>query len=169
MPSLYEISVPPFIRSLKNLSAMLKKAEDYATEKSIDPKTLTEAKLADDMLALPFQIWTVSNTAKNTVQRVCGTANIPMEDTEKTFPELQERIAKTIKLLEDVDPKAFEGKETTEIELMGNKFNGQSYILNFGIPNFYFHVMAAYAILRKEGVPLGKKDYLKGGDAVEKK
>jgi len=165
MPSLYEISVPPFIRSLNNLSAILKKAEAYAAEKSIDPKTLTEAKLIDDMLALPFQIWTASNTAKNTVQRVCGTANIPMDDTEKTFPELQQRIAKTIKLLEDVDPKAFEGREAIEIEFNGNKSNGVDYVLKFAMPNFYFHVMTAYAILRKQGVPIGKMDYLKGGDA----
>jgi hypothetical protein len=164
MPSLYEISVPAFIRSLKNLSAILKKAEAYATEKSIDLKTFTDAKLVDDMLSLPFQIWTASNTAKNTVQRVAGTPAVPFTDDQKTFPELQDRIAKTIKLLEEVDPKVFEGKEDVEVEMSGRKFTGQSYIITFAIPNFYFHVMAAYAILRKEGVPIGKKDYLAGSD-----
>jgi hypothetical protein len=164
MPTLYEISVPVYIRALKNLSAVLTKAETYATEKSIDPKTLTEGKLIDDMLPLSFQIWTASNTAKLTIERVCGTPNVPMEDNEKTFPELQARISKTIKLLQDVDPKVFEGKEKAEVEMRGNKFTGQSYILTFAIPNFFFHIMAAYAILRKEGVPIGKSDYLKGND-----
>jgi len=164
MPTLYDISVPVFIRTLKNLSAILTTAEKYAAEKSIDPKTLTEGKLIDDMLPLSFQIWTVSNTAKLAVERVGRTPNVPMEDNEKTFPELQERIAKTIKLLEGVDPKVFEGKETAEVEMRGNKFTGQSYLLTFALPNFFFHVTAAYAILRKEGVPIGKKDFLKGGD-----
>jgi hypothetical protein len=164
MPSLYEISVPVFIRALNNLSAILKKAEEYAAEKNIDPNTLASAKLVDDMLPLAFQICTVSNTAKATVERVGKTEPIPMEDNEKTFAEFQERIAKTIKVLEAVDPKVFEGKETAEVEMRGNKFTGQSYILTFALPNFFFHVMAAYAILRKEGVPVGKLDYLKGGD-----
>jgi hypothetical protein len=160
MPTLYEVSVPLFIRGLKNLSAIMTKAEGHAGEKSIDLKTFTEAKLTDDMLSFPFQIWTACNTAKNCVQRVAGTPAIPFTDDQKTFPELQDRIAKTIKLLEDVDPKVFEGKEETEVEMSGRKFTGQSYIITFAIPNFYFHVMAAYAILRKEGVPIGKKDYL---------
>jgi len=86
-----------------------------------------------------------------------------MEDDETTFPQLQERIAATIKILEGVDEKVFEGKEGVEIELFGRKFTGQSYLITFAIPNFFFHVTTAYAILRKEGVPIGKTDYMLGG------
>jgi hypothetical protein len=157
MPSLYEISVPVFIRSLKNLSAFLKKGEEYAKEKNID---LLNARLAPDMRSLPFQIQTASNSAKNALVRVASVEAVPMDDNETTFEQLYQRIERTIKLLEDVDEKVFEGKENAEVEMRGMKFTGQSYLLLFAIPNFYFHVMAAYAILRKEGVPVGKQDFL---------
>jgi len=163
MPSLYEISVPVFIRSLKSLSAILTKAETYATEKSIPLSQFTESRLAPDMKPFTFQIQTASNSAKNALVRVAGTEAVPMEDDETTFPQLQERIAATIKILEGVDEKVFEGKEGVEIELFGRKFTGQSYLITFAIPNFFFHVTTAYAILRKEGVPIGKNDYMLGG------
>jgi hypothetical protein len=160
MPTLYDISVPVFIRALNQLTHLLQKAEAYANEKNIPLSTLTEASLAPDMLKLPFQIQTVSNTAKLACVRVGLIENVPMADDETTFPQLYERIEKTVKLLEAVDPKVFEGKETAEVEMRGTKFTGQSYLLTFAIPNFFFHVTAAYAILRKEGVPVGKKDFL---------
>ncbi|KAF2423814.1 hypothetical protein EJ08DRAFT_652571 [Tothia fuscella] len=160
MPSLYEISVPAFIRGLNQLTHCLKKAETYASENNKDISSILKASLHPDMKALPFQIQTVSNTAKNACVRVAGIEAVPMEDNETTLPQFYERIEKTIKLLEGVDAKAFEGKEEQSLEAVGMKFTGQSYLLTFEIPNFYFHLTAAYAILRKEGVPLGKMDFL---------
>jgi hypothetical protein len=116
--------------------------------------------------SLPFQVQSCCNTAKFVAQRVGGLPAVVFEDNETTFEQLQDRIAKTIKLLEEVDPKAFEGKEQAEVIManrMGDfKFTGQSYVSEFAIPNFHFHLSTAYCILRSLGVPLGALDYLNG-------
>ena len=162
--SLYDVSIPVFIRGLNNLAAFLKKAEDYANEKQIPHSELLNAKLIDDMAALPFQIQRVSDTAKGAAVRVGGAENVVMEDTETTFEELQTRISRTIDFLNGVDKGGFEGKETTEVVLKlrsgDRKFTGETYLLNYALPNFYFHVTTAYAILRHKGVPVGKIDFL---------
>ncbi|OCK98797.1 uncharacterized protein K441DRAFT_654169 [Cenococcum geophilum 1.58] len=162
--SLYDLSIPVFIRGLSNLAAFLKKAEDYANEKQIPHSELLNARLVDDMAALPFQIQRVSDTAKGVTVRVGGAENVVMEDTETTFEDLQTRISRTIDLLNRVDKGAFEGKETAEVvmKLRGEdrKFTSETYLLKFALPNFYFHVTTAYAILRHKGVPVGKMDFL---------
>jgi uncharacterized protein len=164
MPSLYEISIPPMIKGLKTLTNILQKAEEFAKEKNIPLSDLVEGRLVADMLPLSKQIQIASNTAKNVPVRVGGTEAVPMEDTEITFPQLYERINATVKLLQDTDAKVLEGKETAEVVMKtgsGDKtFTGQSYVLGFALPNFYFHVTTAYAILRSKGVPIGKKDFL---------
>lgn len=162
--SLYDLSIPVFIRGLSILAAFLKKAEDYANEKQIPHSELLNARLVDDMAALPFQIQRVSDTAKGVAVRVGGAESVVMEDTETTFEDLQTRISRTIDFLNRVDKGAFEGKETAEVvmKLRGEdrKFTSETYLLKFALPNFYFHVTTAYAILRHKGVPVGKMDFL---------
>ncbi|KAK4987511.1 hypothetical protein LTR66_007577 [Elasticomyces elasticus] len=162
--SLYDITIPVFIRGLNNLSAVLKKAEKYADEKGMPHSKLLEARLAPDMAALPFQIQTCSNTSKGAAVRVGGVEPTSMDDNESTFEELQTRIRKTIEILQGVDRKVFEGKEEKEVVLRAGgaeyKFTGKSFMLDYALPNFFFHDTAAYAILRHMGVPLGKLDYM---------
>ncbi|KAJ9660851.1 hypothetical protein H2201_006743 [Coniosporium apollinis] len=162
--SLYDLSVPLFIRTLTNLAGILKKAEQYADDNGIPHSDFLTARLAADMLPFTFQIQSCSNTAKNSAVRVADTVAVPMEDNESTFAELQARIAKTIDVLKGVDPSKYDGTEEKEVVLKfpGKefKFTGQSYLLTFAIPNFFFHATTAYDILRSKGVPLGKADFL---------
>lgn len=161
--SLYEITIPPFIHALKTLSTLLEKGRTHV---SGNEASLLEARLVADMAALPYQIQRISDTAKGLVVRVAKAEPVPMEDNETTFPELQARIAKTIEVLEKVDPQSLDGMEEGEVVMKfragERKFTGKEYVLSFAIPNFYFHLCMAYAILRKEGVPVGKTDYLGG-------
>jgi len=165
--TLYDTSVPAFIRGLQSLSHIITVAEKYAKENGISEEDIMTASLAPDMLPFTFQIWTVSNTAKNALVRVVGAEAIPMEDNEKTFADLQTRIKKTLKILEGVDKSVFEGVEgkevTMTIQKQERKFTGLSYLTGFAMPNFYFHLCTAYAILRSKGVPIGKGDFLTGG------
>jgi len=160
MPSLYEISIPLFIRALKNLSAILKKAEEHASSKNLNVDDYVNARLIDDMNPFSFQIQTACNTPKNLLKRVAGVELPAVEDNETTFKQLQERLEKAVEMLEGVDAKALDGKEDEEVEFLKWKFTGESYLLTFAIPNFYFHVSTAYGILRKEGVPIGKLDFI---------
>jgi len=162
---IYECSVPVFINGLTSLSGLLKKAVEFADGKGLDQSELTEARLAADMLPLTFQVQTVCNTAKKVVPRLSGIPDIPVEDNEKTFAELQARVASTIDFLRSVDPAAFTDKEDVTVELkLGTRdpmsMSGKAYVFGFAIPNFFFHLQTAYAILRTKGVPLGKPDYI---------
>lgn len=162
--SLYEISVPVFIRGLTNLSAILAKAEDYGRTCGVSEADLIATRLFDDMHPLPQQIQRASDSAKGVVSRIGELPPVPMEDKEQSFAELQARIAKTLDILKAVTPDQIDGREDKEVVLQlpsGNlTFKARDYLLGFAIPNFYFHVTAAYAILRHRGVPVGKMDYL---------
>ncbi|OAL39235.1 hypothetical protein AYO20_01553 [Fonsecaea nubica] len=159
--NLYDTTVVAMIRTLRNLSSLLKKGEAFADAKGIPHSEILEARIAPDMHMLPFQIQTCSNTAKFVAVRVAGVQNVPWEDNEKTFDELQARITKTIDFLEAVKREDFEGKESGhEIELQGKKLDGLTYVNAFAVPNFYFHAVTAYDILRMKGVGIGKKDWL---------
>lgn len=162
--SLYDITVPVFLRHFANLTAILKMGEAFADEKGIAHKELLEARLVEDMYPLTAQIQRASDSAKFTAVRVAQVENIAMADEEVTFADLHARIEKTVEFLKTVDPASMAGREEAEVILTtrsGSKtFTGTSYVLNFALPNFYFHVTTAYAILRKAGVPLGKMDYL---------
>lgn len=157
--SLYDISIPVFIRNLKVLDQLLAKGE-------AQDASLAESRLIDDMLPLSFQVQTVANTAKFQAVRVGGVENLVLEDTEKTFPELRARVAKTIAYLEAVKPDCMDGAEDRiidrEIKRAGGpvKLSGKDYTLEFALPNFFFHISIVYALLRKAGVPIGKMDYL---------
>lgn len=163
---LYDLTVPAFIRGLRNLSAILDKAAAHAEEKGIDPLTLTSARLIDDMAPLTAQVQFASDSAKGAIIRIGELDPLPMPDTEQSFAELQERIAKTIAFLESVPRERIDGREDAQVVLKTPRgdfpFTGRSHALGFALPNFYFHVTIAYALLRQAGVPIGKLDYLGG-------
>jgi len=164
MLSLYDVSVPLFIRSLENLDAILDKGAAYFAEQGRAEGDLSGSRLIADMHPLTAQIQRASDTAKGVVARIGGAENVAMPDEEQTIADLKTRIAKTIAVLKGADRAAFDGKEDAEVEIKTPNrsliFTGKSYILDFCIPNFFFHVTTAYALLRKEGVPIGKMDYL---------
>ncbi|KAL8913601.1 MAG: hypothetical protein Q9172_007244 [Xanthocarpia lactea] len=163
--TLYQMSIVPFIRGLENLSHILKKGSN--AKSTIPPSQLLSARLHPDMKGLAYQVQRVSDTAKGAAVRVAGLDPVAMADTETTFEELQERITQTLKILKRVKEEDMEGQEDQEVVMKTmsgeRKFTATDYLLEYAVPNFYFHVVAAYAILRKEGVDVGKMDYLIGG------
>ena len=161
---MYQASAPRFVNILKNLSAILDKAQAHAEAKKIDPTVFTSARLYPDMLAMARQVQIATDTAKAAMARLAG-AEIPKyEDTEQTFAELKARIAKTIEFINTFKPAQIEGTDEKEviIKLGGNdtKLTGMQYLLGHAHPNFYFHVTTAYDILRHNGVEIGKRDYI---------
>jgi hypothetical protein len=162
--SMYQASIPVFIRVLGNLSEILDKAAAYAAAKKIDPAVLINARLAPDMLALARQVQIATDGVKGCAARLAGIAIPSFADTETTFPELQARIAKTVDFLNSVRAEQIDGSETRQItiKLRGKDtvFDGQAYLLTYVNPNFYFHVTTAYDILRHNGLEIGKMDYL---------
>ncbi|KAK0249047.1 hypothetical protein LTR91_001033 [Friedmanniomyces endolithicus] len=162
MPSLYDMSIPMLVRALERQQALMKIAEKHCEDKKVSPETLLKASLAEDMKPFPFQIQTISNTAKFVAVRVGGLENEPWEDNETTFAQLHERLEKTLAFLKKAKPEQFEGKDDAEVTMKAGtnefKFTSLSYLQVFAIPNFFFHHMAAYAILRNQGVPVGKFD-----------
>ena len=161
---MYQASAPRFVNILKNLSAILDKAQAHAEAKKIDPTVFTNARLYPDMLAMSRQVQIATDTAKAAMARLAG-AEIPKyEDTEQTFAELKARIAKTIEFINTFKPAQIEGTDEKEvvIKLGGNdtKLTGMQYLLGHAHPNFYFHVTTAYDILRHNGVEIGKRDYI---------
>lgn len=162
--TMYQASVPVFIRMLGNLSAILDKASAWAAARKIDPAVLIASRLAPDMFPLARQVQIVSDTAKGGAARLAGMAVPSYADTEMTFDELRARLKKTIDFLNGIDPPAIDGSETRDIALkiggQDMRFTGQAYLLNFVLPNLYFHITTAYAILRHNGLDVGKPDYL---------
>jgi hypothetical protein len=161
---MYVAAVPPIIRSLSNLRAILEKAAAYAEAKKIDPSVLINARLYPDMFPLSRQVQLASDVAKGAASRLAGLEPPKYEDNESTFPELLARLDKTIALLEYCKPEQVDGSEDKTIVLpMHDKtvtFTGSSYLHDFVLPNVYFHVTTVYAILRHNGVEIGKKDFL---------
>jgi len=158
--TIYDASAPVFVSTLKNMRAWLDKAANEG-----DPAELVEARLAEDMKPLTAQYQFAADSAKNAVARLIGIDPPAMPDTETTFAELRERCDKTIAFIEGVDPTALAGSEEREVSIkfpngMGYRFAGGDYLRRFALPNFYFHATMAYAILRAQGVSLGKPDYL---------
>lgn len=162
--SMYDASIPVFIRYLTNLSAILEKGVAHAKEQGIDPQTLIDTRLVADMDALPAQIQRASDAAKGAAARLAGVEVPSFPDDETTFAQLQERIAKTIGFLKTIRAEQMEGSESRSIELKMRTgpvtFDGKTYLLSFALPNFFFHVTTAYGLLRHKGVQIGKLDYL---------
>jgi len=158
--SLYDTAIVPITRTLKNMAKILKKGEAFADEKGIAHSELLSARLIPDMHPLIFQVQTACNTAKFLAVRVGGVENLPFADDEKTFDDLQTRIAKTVEFLDAIKREQFDGRETHELVFRDMNFTGLSYINGFALPNFYFHAVNTYSILRMKGVQIGKIDWL---------
>ncbi len=161
---MYQASAPRFSNTLKNLSAILDKAQAHAEMRKIDPLVLASARLFPDMFALARQVQIACDTAKGAVGRLAGLEIPKHEDTETGFAELKARIAKTLDFIGSVKPAQIDGSEERDIalKLQGREvtFKGMQYLLGFALPNFYFHVATAYNILRHNGVELGKRDFI---------
>jgi hypothetical protein len=159
-----DVSVPAFVRGLKVLSTLLKKGEEHAEQAGMVPEVLLGARLADDMLPLSAQVQRASDTSKFALQRISGGDAPKFADDETSFQQLQERIANTIAYLESVDAAQLDAGVSREVTLnwgsSGVSFTGESYLLTFALPNFYFHIATAHGILRSKGVNIGKLDYL---------
>jgi len=162
--SMYQASVPVFVRGLESLSAILNKAAAHAEAKKIDPTVFINARLAPDMFALARQVQIASDAAKGCVARLAGAEVPSYPDTETTFPDLLARVAKTIAFVKGFNAAQIDGSEDRKVTLKmrgeDRSFRGQAYLFNLALPNFYFHVTTAYDILRHNGVELGKSDYL---------
>ena len=162
--SMHRVSVPVFVRALKVLATLLEKGEAHAKAQGADPDTYVAARLADDMLPLSGQVQRASDASKGAVFRLTGVEAPAMADEETTFAQLQKRIADTLAYIQSVDPSAFEGSETRPVEVRTAggtlTFTGEDYLLGFAIPNFFFHIVTAYDLLRHKGVQVGKLDYL---------
>jgi hypothetical protein len=162
--SMYQASVPVFVRMFENLSKILDLAVQYAEEKKIDPTVMINARLAPDMYPLSRQVQIATDMAKGCAARLAGLEVPVYEDNETTFPELQERIAKTLAFIQSVSADQIDGSEERHITLKLRSrevsFTGQPYLLHFVLPNFYFHVTTAYAILRHNGLAIGKMDFI---------
>ncbi|HYM98576.1 MAG TPA: DUF1993 domain-containing protein [Aestuariivirgaceae bacterium] len=162
--TMYRASVPQLEQMLRNLLTIIDKALAHASARKIDPQVLLAMRLSPDMFPLVRQVQTVTDFAKAIAFRLAGREPPKWDDTEKTFEELKTRIDKALKILQAVKPDDFEGSQMREITVSPGgrmlKFKGDDYLFNFALPNFYFHVTIAYAILRHAGVELGKSDYI---------
>jgi hypothetical protein len=162
--TVYDVLIPPTIRALENLSAILDKAvaQTKSEDKNLD--TLLEARLAPDMHPFPRQIQIASDVAKMGAARLAGVEPPSYPDEEKTFPELHQRLAKTIAYLKTFRPEQFEGAESRTVVLKfpngEMSFSGRDYLTGFVFPNLYFHITTAYGLLRSNGIAIGKMDYL---------
>jgi len=162
--SMHAISAPVFVRMLKNLSAMLAKGEAHAKARNFDCNVLLNDRLAPDMFTLTRQVQIATDHAKGAMARLAGHQPEAIEDNETTVAQLQARIAKVIGIVESYKEGDLAGSEKREVTIkIPNaefKFSGLDYIETWAMPNFYFHVTMAYAILRHNGVELGKRDFV---------
>ena len=161
---MYQASAPRFANLLRNLSALIDKAEAHCAAKKIEPTVLTSDRLYPDMFPFTRQVQIACDTAKGAVARLAG-AEVPKhEDTEQSFAELKARIAKTLDFIESIGAGKIDGSEEKEIVLQmrsgERRLKGMQYLLGSAYPNFYFHVTTAYNILRHNGVEIGKTDFL---------
>lgn len=162
--SMYQASAPRFANTLKNLSAILDKAQAHCEAKKIEPAVMGGMRLIADMFPLSRQVQIACDTAKGAMARLAGVDIPKHEDTEQTLVELKQRIAKTIDFILSLSPAKIDDSEERQVTLrLGGKditYTGMQYLLGFAYPNFYFHVTTAYDILRANGVELAKRDYI---------
>jgi hypothetical protein len=164
MNLMYAMSVPVFVKSLGSLSAILDKAAAHAEARKIDPGVLLAARLYPDMFALTKQVQVACDFAKGSVARLAGQEPPKYEDTETTIDDLKARIARTITFVQGFAETQFEGSETREVSLKIRDqvltYKGYPYLAHIALPNFFFHAVTAYDILRHNGVELGKRDFI---------
>ena len=164
--SIYDQSIARMSHMLGNLDKIVSKAESYAGENDIEPSALLRARLFPNMRDFIFQVQVVTDMAKGCAARLTGT-DVPIwSDDEETFADVHGRIEKAQDFITSFEPEQFEGCETLEFELkLGSHtvpFTGKSYLLGFVLPNFYFHMATAYNLMRHNGLPLSKRDFLGG-------
>jgi hypothetical protein len=165
MTTLYTASVPVFKQMITALGDVLSKADAYATDKKIDPNVLLQSRLYPDMFPLIRQVQIATDFAKSVPSRLAGIEVPAYDDSEQSFAELQNRIKNVLLLLDVLNEEQINGNETLEIVLRAGtpkekKLSGETYLLNYGLPQFFFHVTTAYAILRHNGVEVGKRDFM---------
>jgi uncharacterized protein len=162
--SMYSFSVPVFVKTLGNLSAILAKGAAYAEQKKFDPAVLLSMRLAPDMFPLTMQVRIACDFAKGATARLAGEEPPKWEDNETTIAELQDRIARTIAFIEGFEPARFDGAESRKVTLTIRgepvEYVGLPYLAHVVLPNFFFHATTAYDILRHAGVELGKRDFI---------
>ncbi len=162
--SVYTMTVETFLPMLANLSKILDKAGEHAAAKKYESSVLANARLAPDMFSLIKQVQLASDFAKSGTARLAGVDNPKFDDTEQSLEELKARLKKTIDFVSSVKADSFKGAEDRDIVIPMRdsklEFKGLNYLRNWVLPNFYFHLTAAYSILRHNGVEVGKKDFL---------
>ena len=162
--SMFQVSVPRFIHTLESLRSILDKAMAYEEAKKLDPSVLPNARLYPDMLPLSSQVQIATDIARSTTARLAGVEPPSFEDNEKTLDDLTARIQRTVDYMSGLDSSAFDDSATRAITRpvrgQPHTFTGTNYLQQFAIPNVYFHAATAYGILRHNGVPLGKADFL---------
>ena len=162
--SLYQASAPVFIQGLKGMTTAVDKATAYIEERKLDPAALLQARLFPDMFPFARQVQIATDFAKGAMARLAGDEPPVYEDADPDFIKLKARIATTLTYLGGFQPIQIDGQEDREVTLVrrgeSSVIKAQPYLLQQALPNFYFHMTTAYAILRHNGVPLGKKDYL---------
>jgi uncharacterized protein len=162
--SMYAASIPVFKQILGSLSAILDKAAAHATERKIDPAALLQYRLFPDMFPFTRQVLIACDFAKGAAARLAGEPVPSYEDNEQSFEELKARIAKTLAFIDTMPQAQIDGSEERAITTgSGDKarhFTGQTYLLHYALPHFYFHATTAYNILRHNGVDIGKKDFI---------
>ena len=163
--AMYTHSVPVFKQMLTALKTILAQASAHATDKAIEPDALLQARLAPDMFALLKQVQIAADFARGISARLAGVEVPKWEGNEKSFADLDALLAQTLAFLDSVNAAQFEGTEAAEIVLRPGtpkekKLTGQVYLANYGLPQFFFHVTTAYDILRHNGLPIGKRDFM---------
>jgi uncharacterized protein len=163
--SMYEASAPVFIRALGNLGGVLRKGEAHAAERGFDAALLLQQRLTPDMFPLLRQVQIASDLAKKGIARLAGVEPPAFADVEATFDELHARIERAVDYIGGFDAAQIDGSESRPVTIPTRsagelRFNGQSYLLQFTLPNLFFHCTTAYALLRQAGVPLGKLDFM---------
>jgi uncharacterized protein len=167
--SMYSASVPVAVTVLQNLASFLDKAQGFVEQKKCDPNALLGYRLAPDMLPFTRQIQIACDAAKNGLARVSGSEAPKFEDSEASFADLKARIQKTLDHIKTYTPQQLDGKEAMEVSFAAGpaqyKMTAEQYLKHWMLPNLFFHATTAYAILRHNGVELGKRDFLAGGGA----
>ena len=163
--SMYRASVPVLLQMLGALSGVLDKAAAFAAAKKVDPSVLLNARLAPDMFPLTRQVQIAADFAKGLPARLAGQEPPKYADDETTIDQLKARIAKTIAFIKEFKPAQIDGSEEKDITMVlggqPRSFKGENYLVGFALPNFFFHCTTAYAILRHNGVEIGKTDYMR--------
>ena len=162
--SMYQASVPVFVRMLGNVRTILEKGAAHAEGKKFDAAVLVQSRLAPDMFPLSRQVQIAADMAKGCAARLAGVEIPKYEDTEATIPELLARIDKTVAFLKTLKPAQIDGSEDKAITLQQRagtrEFKGAPYLLHYVLPNFYFHCTTVYALLRHNGLEIGKPDFI---------